>query len=86
MMSDRTINLRDRAAATDLGASWRAVEAWFRSGPLVLVQAERTGDQPIRARLDLDKQVFIDPTPFDSSGPLVDSLGRLLARLLGKWR
>ena len=61
----------------DLGSSWKAVRAWLRSGPLVLVQAER-GGETVRARVDLDKRVFIDPTPFASYGIPVESLVTLL--------
>lgn len=57
----------------DLGASWVAVLARRRGGPLVLVQASK-GPQSIQARLDLDKRSFIDPTPFESRGRLVDAL------------
>ena len=57
----------------DLGASWKAVEAWLREGPLVLIRATK-GPESVRARLDLDKRLFIDPTPFESSGMRVDEL------------
>lgn len=90
-MSEMVIDLRDQArlsgdsdTATDLGASWKAVRAWLRSSPLVLVQVEGGSGQLVKARLDLDKQVFIDPTPFASSGARVHLLAKLLGRL-GNW-
>jgi len=53
---------------------WTADRVWFDEGPLVLVRSISVDRTSVKARLDLDKHAFIDPTPFPASGELVSRL------------
>ncbi len=50
-----------------LGSGWMATEAWVIGGPLVLIQAQSQTGEVLKSRLDMGKEIFIDPWPIKAN-------------------
>ncbi|RZL48713.1 MAG: hypothetical protein EOP71_03930 [Variovorax sp.] len=62
-----------------LGNGLKAVTAWLRQSPLVLVDVVDSVGEHHKARLDLNKQVFIDSLPHEPSSSGVKSVVEAVA-------
>jgi hypothetical protein len=62
------------ANRVQLGDKFFATHVWVGEGPIVLVTAVNGTGETYRSRLDMHKNIFIDPLPYEVSDSNVGAL------------